>query len=62
MKFHWLDNESFSFNFRSFKNVSKHHPHSFQKKVLETYHEKIQWIDRVFDQPEFPKEEFDRTG
>lgn len=59
MKFHWMDNESFTFNFRSFKNVSKHHPYSFQKRVLQAYSEKVQWIDRVFDQRGFPEEEID---
>jgi hypothetical protein len=40
-KYHNLNEETFSFNFRSQKNVSKHHPNSFQNRVLRQYDEKI---------------------
>jgi len=40
-KFHNLSSESFSLNFRSQKNVSKHHPNAFQEKVVSKFNEKI---------------------
>ncbi len=39
-KFHWLDEKTFSFNLRSLKNVSKHHPNSYQNFVLKQYQRK----------------------
>jgi len=40
-KFHHLSEKSFSLNFRSQKNVSKHHPNAFQEKVVNKYAEKM---------------------
>ncbi|HEY4786149.1 MAG TPA: hypothetical protein VIH57_08865 [Bacteroidales bacterium] len=40
-KFSYLDQASYALNFRSLKNVSKHHPNDFQQKVLKEYYEKI---------------------
>ncbi|MDO8929677.1 MAG: nucleotidyltransferase domain-containing protein, partial [Bacteroidota bacterium] len=39
-KFRHLSEKSFSLNFRSQKNVSKHHPNAFQQKVVNKYYEK----------------------
>lgn len=36
-KFKYLDKKDFEFNFRSKKNVSKHHPNSFQHRVVLQY-------------------------
>lgn len=40
-KFRHLDEKSFNLNFRSWKNVSKHHPNAFQERVVSKYSEKI---------------------
>ncbi|MFN8321295.1 MAG: hypothetical protein U0T74_01435 [Chitinophagales bacterium] len=40
-KFKGEDKKRFDVNFRSRKNVSKHHPHGFQFKVLKNFEEKI---------------------
>jgi len=40
-KFSYFSEKQFSLNMRSLKNVSKHHPNSFQERVLKTYKEKI---------------------
>lgn len=40
-KFKTYTKESFLLNFRSKKNVSKHHPNAFQEVVLNKYNEKI---------------------
>ena len=45
-KYKHLDEKSFSLKFRSLKNVSKYHPNSYQKKVLETLERKV----REFEQ------------
>jgi hypothetical protein len=40
-KFRHLSDSSFALNFRSQKNVSKHHPYAFQERVISRYSEKI---------------------
>lgn len=40
-KFKGEDKKRFEVNFRSRRNVSKHHPHGFQFKVLNSYEQKI---------------------
>jgi hypothetical protein len=40
-KFDNFDKEAFDLNFRSRKNVSKHHPSGFQHKVLKLHQQKI---------------------
>lgn len=40
-KFRHLNEKSFKLNFRSQKNVSKHHPGAFQERVVSSYSEKI---------------------
>lgn len=45
-KFRHLGEHSFSLNFRSQKNVSKHHPHAFQEKVVSKYAEKLESFER----------------
>lgn len=44
-KFRHFNKESFELNFRSHKNVSKHHPLTFQEKVLKKYTEKIRLFE-----------------
>lgn len=45
-KFRHLGEHSFTLNFRSQKNVSKHHPHAFQEKVVSRYVEKMDSFER----------------
>lgn len=45
-KFHHLSEEKFNLNFRSQKNVSKHHPHAFQERVVSKYAEKMESFER----------------
>jgi hypothetical protein len=40
-KFSYLSPEIYSLNFRSQKNVSKHHPNSFQDRVVNKYKERV---------------------
>jgi hypothetical protein len=40
-KFSSLDRESYALNFRSQRNVSKHHPNAFQEKVVRLYRERV---------------------
>jgi hypothetical protein len=40
-KFRHLSESNFTLNFRSQKNVSKHHPNAFQERVVNKYSEKI---------------------
>ena len=40
-KFSSLDRERYALNFRSQRNVSKHHPNAFQEKVVRLYRERI---------------------
>lgn len=40
-KFKHLNKESYTLNFRSEKNVSKHHPSAFQERVVKQYRDKI---------------------
>lgn len=41
LKFRHLSERNFMLNFRSKKNVSKHHPNAFQERVVSKYSEKI---------------------
>lgn len=45
-KFRYLSESNFSLNFRSEKNVSKHHPNAFQERVVSKYLEKIQAFEQ----------------
>ena len=46
-KFHYMGEKRFNLNFRSQKNVSKHHPHAFQEKVVHKYGEKMKDFERL---------------
>ncbi len=41
-KFNYLSNEEFAIALKSTKNVSKHHPQNYQKKVLEKLQEQLE--------------------
>jgi hypothetical protein len=45
-KFRHIGEKNFSLNFRSQKNVSKHHPNAFQTRVVNKYLEKIDWFEQ----------------
>jgi hypothetical protein len=45
-KFHYMGERSFTLNFRSQKNVSKHHPHAFQERVVNRYKEMVGNFER----------------
>lgn len=47
-KFKGTDNTRFEVNFRSRKNVSKHHPQGFQFKVLAAYNERIAAYEKQY--------------
>lgn len=47
-KFGTMDHASFELNFRSEKNVSKHHPSGYQSKVLSGYERKIMEFEKKF--------------
>jgi hypothetical protein len=40
-----LDKETFKLAFKTRKNVSKHHPNYFQKRVLESLHKKLEQLE-----------------
>ncbi|HEX2394293.1 MAG TPA: hypothetical protein VHI78_03050 [Bacteroidales bacterium] len=44
-KYFWLDDNTFSQNIRSKRNVSKHHPYSFQSLVLHLYEKKRTYFE-----------------
>lgn len=46
-KFRYMGEKRFNLNLRSQKNVSKHHPHAFQEKVVHKYAEKIRDFERL---------------
>lgn len=48
-KFKGTDKADFEVNFRSRKNVSKHHPNGFQFKVLNAYQKNIQSLEERFN-------------
>lgn len=48
-KFKDFDPSTFDMEFRSKKNVSKHHPRGFQKKVLTLYDLKLKSLEKKFD-------------
>ena len=43
-----MDQDSFELNFRSEKNVSKHHPSGYQDKILSNYEKKIAEFEQKF--------------
>lgn len=45
-KFRSMEEKRFTLNFRSQKNVSKHHPNAFQERVVTKYAEKIESFER----------------
>ena len=47
-KFREFDESAFDMELRSRKNVSKHHPQGFQKKVLTRYEEKLKAVEHQF--------------
>jgi hypothetical protein len=47
-KFRDFNEEAFDMELRSRKNVSKHHPRGFQKKILDSYHQKISELETLF--------------
>lgn len=49
MKFKGEDQSRFEVNFRSRKNVSKHHPHGFQFKVLKACEENVMSLEKRFN-------------
>jgi hypothetical protein len=48
-KFKHLDAGTFDINFRSRRNVSKHHPQGFQIKVLSEYEQRIKKFETEFN-------------
>ncbi len=46
-KFRFIDKEDFDIAMKSTKNVSKHHPRNFQKKVIDTLNEKYSKIESI---------------
>jgi hypothetical protein len=48
-KFKTTDEKTFEMNFRSGKNISKHHPNSFQVRVLECYQQKTAFFESKFN-------------
>lgn len=48
-KFKNLDKASFDIAMKSTKNVSKHHPQNFQKKVIDTLNEKYSKVKKIHD-------------
>lgn len=54
-KFHYLTADEFKVALKTSKNISKHHPSNFQKKVIDALNVKIEEI-RTTHQIEIPKE------
>jgi predicted nucleotidyltransferase len=54
-KFQYLNKEDFKIALKSTKNISKHHPSNFQKKVITALNEKVEEVQQKF-QIELPKE------
>jgi len=48
LKFRGLNENEFKNNLRALKGVSKHHPHSFQERVLKAYHHKLAQMEKKF--------------
>ena len=48
-KFDFLNKEDFEIAFKSTKNVSKHHPQNFQKKIIEILNNKTRLINNQFN-------------
>ena len=48
-KFKTLDEENFKVAMKSTKNVSKHHPQNFQKKVIDALNEKYSKVQKIHD-------------
>ncbi len=48
-KFNYFSDAEFELNLRSQKNVSKHHPRGFQKKVLNALNEKMKEFEQKFN-------------
>ena len=48
-KFDRLDQERFDLALKSRTYVSKHHPHNFQERIMNAYHEKVRNFETTFD-------------
>lgn len=48
-KFNWLDEKSFKVAMKSNRNVSKHHPQNFQKKVIDRLNEKYMEYEEKYN-------------
>jgi len=47
-KFHYLNEDDFKIALKSTKNISKHHPSNFQKKVITALNEKVEEVQIKF--------------
>jgi hypothetical protein len=47
-KFHFMNNDDFNIALKSTKNISKHHPSNFQKKVILSLNNKIDEVQINF--------------
>jgi predicted nucleotidyltransferase len=54
-KFHRMNEEDFKIALKSTKNISKHHPSNFQKKVILSLNSKLEEVNRNFN-IDLPKE------